>query len=262
MTATAGHGAATVSWSAPPGGGGDELHRHAVHRVDRADADDRHRRAAGDEHDDHRPHRRARPTRSRSRPSNANGTGPVSAPSNSVTPTGAIAPSAPDRRGARARPPARPRSAGPRPTTTASPITGYTVTPFIGTTAQTPVQVNNGSATSATITGLTNGTAYTFTVTATNGVGTSPASTAVQRGDPRRHDLRLHARRRSSTRATRRSLEVGVKFTARRPARSPASGSTRRRPTPARTSAACGPRRARCWPRPPSPTRPPPAGST
>ena len=28
-----------------------------------------------------------------------------------------------------------------------SPITGYTVTPYIGTTAQTPVQVNNGSAT-------------------------------------------------------------------------------------------------------------------
>ena len=57
------------------------------------------------------------------------------------------------------------------PTRTAAPITGYTVTPFIGATAQTPVQVTNGSATSATVTGLTNGTAYTFTVTATNGDG-------------------------------------------------------------------------------------------
>ena len=57
-----------------------------------------------------------------------------------------------------------------------SPITSYTVTPFIGATAQTPVQVNNGSATSTTVTGLTNGTAYTFKVTATNAIGTSAAS--------------------------------------------------------------------------------------
>jgi hypothetical protein len=56
-----------------------------------------------------------------------------------------------------------------------SPITGYTVTPFIGSVAQTPVVVN-GSATSTTITGLTNGTAYTFTVSATNSVGTGAAS--------------------------------------------------------------------------------------
>ena len=50
------------------------------------------------------------------------------------------------------------------------------MTPFVGATAQTPVQVSNGSATSTTVTGLTNGTAYTFKVSATNGVGTGPAS--------------------------------------------------------------------------------------
>jgi hypothetical protein len=58
-----------------------------------------------------------------------------------------------------------------------SAITSYTVTPYIGSTAQTPVQ-ESASATSATITGLTNGTAYTFTVTATNGVGPSQPSSA------------------------------------------------------------------------------------
>jgi putative nucleotidyltransferase with HDIG domain len=55
-------------------------------------------------------------------------------------------------------------------------ITSYTVTPHIGSVAQAP-QTFASSATSQTITGLTNGTAYTFTVTATNKVGTSPAST-------------------------------------------------------------------------------------
>ncbi len=59
-----------------------------------------------------------------------------------------------------------------------SAISGYTVTPYIGTTAQTPVTVNgNPPATSTTVTGLTNGTSYTFTVSATNSSGTGPAST-------------------------------------------------------------------------------------
>lgn len=58
-----------------------------------------------------------------------------------------------------------------------TPITYYTVTPFIGSTPQPSTQVaNSPPATSATITGLTNGTAYSFTVTATNAVGTGPPS--------------------------------------------------------------------------------------
>ncbi|TFV53575.1 hypothetical protein E4P43_01415 [Blastococcus sp. TF02A-35] len=52
-----------------------------------------------------------------------------------------------------------------------SAVTGYTVTAAPG-----GATVSTGGATSATVTGLTNGTAYTFTVTATNGVGTGPAS--------------------------------------------------------------------------------------
>ncbi|HZQ28670.1 MAG TPA: fibronectin type III domain-containing protein, partial [Acidimicrobiales bacterium] len=52
------------------------------------------------------------------------------------------------------------------------PITGYTVTANPGGTT-VPV---NGSTTSATVSGLTNGTSYTFTVKATNALGDSPAS--------------------------------------------------------------------------------------
>jgi hypothetical protein len=63
------------------------------------------------------------------------------------------------------------------PSNGGSVITGYTVTPYIGTTAQ-PTTVVSGSATSATVNGLTNGTSYTFTVTATNAVGSGQASTA------------------------------------------------------------------------------------
>ena len=58
-----------------------------------------------------------------------------------------------------------------------SPITGYTVTPYIGAEAQTPVNVG-ASATSATVTGLTNGVALHLQGPATNAVGTGEASKA------------------------------------------------------------------------------------
>src|SRR5664279_1000508 len=65
------------------------------------------------------------------------------------------------------------------PSNGGSAITSYTVTPHAGTAAQTPVTVTGTPpATAATITGLVNGTTYTFTVTAANAIGTSAASTA------------------------------------------------------------------------------------
>jgi hypothetical protein len=65
------------------------------------------------------------------------------------------------------------------PGTGGSPVTRYTVTPLAGAIAQTPVTVTGSPpATAAAVPGLTNGTAYTFTVTATNAIGTGPASAA------------------------------------------------------------------------------------
>jgi hypothetical protein len=106
---------------------------------------------------------------------NPNGSGGLSAASNPVTPLVPVAPAVPTSVGAQAA------SNAARVTWTTpaadgdSPITGYTVTPYVGSTPQTPVQAG-ASATAATVTGLTNGTAYTFRVTATNGVGSSPQS--------------------------------------------------------------------------------------
>ncbi|MGI9120105.1 MAG: S8 family serine peptidase [Acidimicrobiales bacterium] len=56
-----------------------------------------------------------------------------------------------------------------------SAITGYVITPYIGTTPGTP-QSFTSTATTRTVTGLANGTAYTFKVAATNAVGTGPES--------------------------------------------------------------------------------------
>jgi hypothetical protein len=61
-----------------------------------------------------------------------------------------------------------------------SPITSYTVTPYIGSVAQAPTTVSGSPPwPTATVTGLRNGTTYSFTVTATNAVGSGPPSAAA-----------------------------------------------------------------------------------
>ncbi len=93
------------------------------------------------------------------------------------TPTGATVPGAPTGVAGTARDHAVDLTWTAPSSNGGSAISGYVVTPFIGATAQTPT-VLNYATTSATIGGLTNGTAYTFRVAAVNGVGTGPASTA------------------------------------------------------------------------------------
>lgn len=104
---------------------------------------------------------------------NAVGSGSSSDPSPSVTPAAPV--TAPD------RPTGVSATGGDAlatvswtaPADGGSPITGYSVTPRIAGVAQTAVAA---SGTSVVLTGLTNGTVYTFTVTATNVIGTSDAS--------------------------------------------------------------------------------------
>ena len=111
---------------------------------------------------------------------NGVGTGPASAASNQVTPTAPTVPAAPTNVTATAGN----QSATVNwtaPANGGSPITGYTVTPYLAGVAQAPTQVaGSPPATAATITGLTNGSSYTFTVSASNTVGTGPASTPSQ----------------------------------------------------------------------------------
>lgn len=112
---------------------------------------------------------------------NAVGTGPNSASSAPITPTEPVTPTVP------AAPTSVTATAGnasatvrwTAPADGGSPITHYTVTPYVGTTAQPTTSVaGSPPSTSVVVAGLTNGTAYTFRVSAANAVGTGPNSAA------------------------------------------------------------------------------------
>ncbi len=114
---------------------------------------------------------------------NGVGPGPQSAQSNTVTPAPPTAPPAPTigtATGGNTTATVTHTNNG----TGGSPITATVITPYIAGVAQT-AQTFNDALLTHTLTGLTNGTAYTFKVALTNSVGTgaqSAASNAVTPG--------------------------------------------------------------------------------
>jgi uncharacterized repeat protein (TIGR01451 family) len=108
--------------------------------------------------------------------SNAQGSGPFSAPSSSVTPQAPTIPGAPTNVSA------TPGDASASVSWTApasivgSPITSYTVTAFAGGSPTGITAIASGGTTGAVVLGLTDGVAYTFSVHATNAIGNGPES--------------------------------------------------------------------------------------
>ena len=188
VSATAGNGSATVSWTAPSNNGGSTITKYTVTPYIGSTAQTPVTVSGSP------PATSATVTGLTNGTSytftvsatNGNGTGPASTPSSAVTPSAPTVPGGPSGVSA-AGGNGSATVSWTAPNNGGSAITKYTVTPYVGSAAQTPTTVTGSPpATSATVTGLTNGTAYTFTVSATNAVGTGPASSSSNAVTPSR----------------------------------------------------------------------------
>jgi hypothetical protein len=180
VSATAGNQSATVSWTAPSNNGGSPITSYTVNVYPSGATTPSQQLPAGASVTSLKVTGLTNGTSYTFtvQATNSAGTGPESTPSSAVTPQ----PTAPD------APTGVTATAGNAQATVSwtapsnnggSPITSYTVIPYIGSTPQTPVIISGSPpATTTTVTGLTNGTTYTFTVSASNSVGISPAATS------------------------------------------------------------------------------------
>ncbi len=171
-TATAGHGSATVTWTAPASNGGSSITGYLI--TPYIGTTEQTAITVGDllSYDVTGLTNGITYTFTVAA-INAINTGPSSGMSNPVTPIG-VAPGAPTIGTA------TPGDSSATVTWTApisdggSSITGYLITPYIGTTEQTGITV--GDVLSYDVTGLTDGVTYTFTVAAINAIKTGPVS--------------------------------------------------------------------------------------
>jgi hypothetical protein len=141
---------------------------------------------------------------------NSYGAGTASSASNEVTPTPAGPASAPSIQAVAVATGQAQLSWSEPSSTGGSPISGYKITPYVSGVAKTATEVT-GTATSAIVTGLTNGTTYTFTVAAVNGSGPGAASEQSPGVIPR-HTILDFATPPVPDSGDPHSVELGVKF--------------------------------------------------
>jgi Fibronectin type III domain len=171
VTAVAGSAQATVSWTAPASNGGSAITSYTVTSVPGGET-----AAASGTATSATVTGLTNGTAYRFYVTATNAAG-KSAPSGSsalITPAAAAVPAAPVITGVLARASAV-ELAWSVPDTGASGLTGYVITAYSGGSKVTTA-TEAASATDATVTGLTNGTQYVFTIMATDGTGSSPAS--------------------------------------------------------------------------------------
>ncbi len=178
VSATAGDASATVSFSAPGSDGGSAITGYTVTAADSTTpANGGQTKAAGGSPVTVTGLTNGDAYTFTVTATNGVGSGPASAPSNSVTPSApSSVPGAPVGVSATAGDASATVSFSAPGSDGGSAITGYTVTAADSTTPANGGQTQAAGGSPVTVTGLTNGDAYTFTVTATNGVGSGPAS--------------------------------------------------------------------------------------